>query len=133
MAALGWHLEVNIPVKLSTIRTGLYTALLSWPWQVMVEVGKEWASTRLGQGGSALTVSHQFSCELNKQMQKLILASHNPAMLVQNINEMSSSMVEDIKTNQFKPVPHVTIAFCGWMCVDACFGCIELNFSPPAR
>ena len=123
----------NMPVKLSTIRTGLCTVPLSWLWQVMVEVGKEWASTRLGQGGSALTVSHQFSCELNKQMQKFILASHNPAMLVQNINEMSSSMVEDVKTNQFKPVPHVTIAFCGWMCVDACFGCTELDFSPPVR
>ena len=123
----------NMPVKLSTIRTGLCTVPLSWLWQVMVEVGKEWASTRLGQGGSALTVSHQFSCELNKQIQKFILASHNPAMLVQNINEMSSSMVEDVKTNQFKPVPHVTIAFCGWMCVDACFGCTELDFSPPVR
>lgn len=104
-----------------------YLSLLHPPvHQVLFDVGQEWAKKRAhevkAENDGKDVIDHVFSCELAPMIQKWIKLAHTPGVLVSDISEMQRPLVQDVLTGKLVARPFATVAYCGWVCHQACPG-----------
>ena len=96
--------------------------------QFLFEVGQGWAKKRTHEvkveNSGKDAIAHLFSCENAPAIQKWIKLAHVPGVLVSDIGDMQKPLVEDMLKGQLVPRPFATAVFCGWVCHQACLGCV---------
>lgn len=63
-------------------------------------------------------LDHLFSCENSKPIQEWIMSAHAPSALIENIEDMNRSLVDDLVTLSSVVRPAASFVFCGWVCHD---------------
>jgi len=80
--------------------------------------GRSWANCCAS--GPCNVVNHRLSCDNDGSVQKFIMATKKPAVLMSDIRECGDTTVFDLIRKEFVMVPHVKNVFVGWVCHGAC-------------
>ena len=65
-------------------------------------------------------VNHRLSCDNDSSVQKWIMSTKKPGILMSDIRECGDTAVFDLVSKEFVMVPRVKNVFCGWVCHGAC-------------